>query len=226
MYWIEKLRLWSQDLYTACLADYSLVNVHQESEQLREIIRNYTKFFPEPTAPPSLRNHATRESDKLTLREPDFSNAQVRFSKKLARILLLDLDTLLDETLKHFIESKGGTPTGGTESYLNQSGASFAGLEWAKYRCVELSVVRNCIVHNNGKFESAQINRLAALNINLYEVPTEGAEVNVSLAHLFAYKTAVRHILTLCACSKETKSNNGCKSTKGKKYNKPDTRVR
>ena len=201
MSWINILRLWSQDLYIACLADSNINNLPQKPEELSLVVRNYTKFYPNPAYPPSLRNHATRESNNLTLREPDFSVARCRFSQKLARILLMDLDTILDETLRFFIETKGGNPTGGVESYLNQSGASFEGVEWAKFRCVELSVVRNCIVHCNSKFESAQVNRLKALKLDLYEIPSEGTEVMVTLAHLFAYKTAVRHVLTLCARS-------------------------
>lgn len=196
MSWIERLRLWSQDLYLACLADSGLPPPQKGVQSLRTTVRAYTQFSPDPYAPPSLRLHQTRKTDSLALRNPDYNTAKRRFNQRLARSLLLDLDVLQDETLREFVEAKGLNPSGGVESYVNQLGANLADLEWAQYRSVELSAVRNCITHNGQVWQSGQINRLSALKNPLYPLPTAGDKISIELAHLFAYKTAVRHVLT------------------------------
>ncbi len=198
MPWIDRLRLWSQDLYLACLADSGLPATQNGTQSLRATVRGYTNFPPDPNAPPSLRLHQTRETDSLVLRNPDYKSARRRFNQRLARSLLLDLDVLQDETLREFVMAKGLTPSGGVESYVNQLGANLASLEWARYRSVELSAVRNCVTHNGQVWQAGQINRLSALNNKLYPLPIEGDRINIELAHLFAYKTAVRHVLTRC----------------------------
>lgn len=199
MPWINRIRFWSQDLYLACLADSGLPPTQKGTQALRATVRGYTKFAPNPDAPPSLRLHQTRTTDSLTLRNPDYESAKRRFSQRLARSLLLDLDILQDETLKEFVTIKGLNSTGGIESYINQLGANLVDIEWARFRSVELSAVRNCITHNGQFWEQGQINRLSALKNPLYPIPNVGDRVSVELAHLFAYKTAVRHILTRCA---------------------------
>lgn len=196
MLWINRLRLWSQDLYLACLADSGLPPPQKGIHVLRATVRGYTRFAPDPHAPPSLRSHQTRNTDNLVLRNPDYNFARRRFNQRLARSLLLDLDVLQDETLREFVLAKGLNPTGGVESYFNQLNADLTDLEWARYRSVELSTVRNCITHNGQVWQSGQINRLSALNNPLYPLPTEGEKINIELAHLFAYKTSVRHVLT------------------------------
>lgn len=196
MSWIDRLRLWSQDLYLACLADSRLPPSQKGVQDLRAIVRGYTQFAPDPYAPPSLRSHRTRKTGNLTLRNPDYGAARQRFNQRLARSLLLDLDVLQDETLRGFVAAKGLNPAGGVESYVNQLGADLTNLEWARYRSVELSAVRNCITHNGQVWQSRQINRLSALQNPLYPLPTAGTKINVELAHLFAYKTAIRHVLT------------------------------
>lgn len=185
-------------MYLACLADSELPPAQEGAQGLRKTVRGYTHFYPDPFAPPSLRLHQTRTTDSLVLRNPDYNSARRRFSQRLARSLLLDLDILQDETLREFVVAKGLNPTGGVESYINQLGANLADIEWARYRSVELSAVRNCITHNGQMWQTAQINRLIALNNQLYPLPNVGDRVNIELAHLFAYKTAIRHVLTRC----------------------------
>lgn len=198
MNWIDRIRLWSQDLYLACLADSGLPPHQNAAQLLRATVREYTFFKTDPMAPPSLRLHQTRKSNNLVIRKKDYNNAKQRFSQRMARSLLLDLDVLQDETLREFVRAKNLTPSGGIESYVNQLGANLIDLEWARYRTVELSAVRNCITHNNQTWQQGQINRLAALNSAVYPLPKEGDAINIELAHLFAYKTAVRHVITRC----------------------------
>jgi hypothetical protein len=198
MLWTNRLRLWSQDLYLACLADSGLPPAQKATPNLRKTVREYTRFSQDPFAPPSLRTHQTRSTDSLVLRNSDYNSAKQQFCQRLARSLLLDLDILQDDTLRGFIEAKGLNPSGGVESYINQLGANLDDLEWAKYRSVELSAVRNCITHNGQVWQLAQINRLEALRSQVYPLPNVGDRLDIKLAHLFAYKTAIRHVLTRC----------------------------
>lgn len=202
MSWIDHIRLWSQDLYLACLADSGLPPPAKGTQSIRATVRGYTLFSTDPNAPPSLRLHKTRSTDSLVVRSHDYSSAKRRFRIRMARSLLLDLDVLQDETLRHLIESKGLNPSGGVESYINQIGADFTDLEWARFRAVELSAVRNCITHNNQTWQQGQINRLSALNCSLYSLPKDREPINIDLPHLFAYKTAVRHVLSRCLQAK------------------------
>jgi hypothetical protein len=198
MPWIDRLRLWSQDLYLACLADSGLPPAKNGTQTLRATVRGYTQFSPNALSPPSLRLHPTRATDSLVVRNRDYNGAKRRFSQRLARSLLLDLDVLQDETLREFVVAKGLNPVGGIESYVNQLGANLSDIEWARYRSVELSAVRNCITHNRQVWQQGQINRLSALNNQLYPLPKENDPINIEIAHLFAYKTAARHVLTRC----------------------------
>lgn len=198
MSWIDRIRLWSQDLYLACLADANLPPAQHATQTLRATVRTYTRFASDPYAPPSLRLHQTRSTDNLVVRPRDYNAARTRFSRRLARSLLLDLDVLQDETLLEFVTAANLNPAGGVESYVNQLGADLNGMDWARYRSVELSAVRNCITHNGQIWQQGQINRLAALNNALYPLPQAGHRINIELAHLFAYKTAVRTVLNRC----------------------------
>lgn len=198
MSWINRLRLWSQDLYLACLADSGLPPAKSGAQTLRATVRGYTHFSPSVLSPPSLRLHLTRTTNNLVVRNRDYNEAKQRFSQRLARSLLLDLDVLQDETLREFVVAKGLNPAGGVESYVNQLGANLNDIEWARFRSVELSAVRNCITHNGQVWQQGQINRLLALNNQLYPSPQENDPINIEISHLFAYKTAVRHVLTRC----------------------------
>ncbi len=197
--WIDRLRLWTQDLYIACMADAGLPAAPVGTSNLRPTVRKYTLFQSNPAAPPSLRMHATRHSDSLVMRNRDYNQAKGRFSQRLARGLLLDLDVLQDESLLELVKNAKLHPTGGVESYVNQLGANLHGMEWVAYRSVELSAVRNCITHNGQVWHAGQVARLDALRSAVYSPPVVGTRIDIQLEHLFAYKTAVRTLLNRCS---------------------------
>lgn len=198
---IDRLRLWSQDLYLACLADSGLPASQAQvgALQLRATVRRYTKFGEDPLAPPSLRNHATRDGGDLVVRDSDYRKARERFCQRLSRSLLLDLDILQNDVLLKMINEKGLNAAGGVESYINQLDKKLKDdLPWAYFRSIELSAVRNCITHNRQVWQIEQINRLSNINNSFYPAPCVGDQINIKLAYLFAYKTAVRHVLSRC----------------------------
>ncbi|XXT15364.1 hypothetical protein WME94_34450 [Sorangium sp. So ce429] len=196
--WVGRLRLWTQELYLACLADASLPKAEFGSATIRDKIRSYTNFVADPAAPPSLRNHPSRDTSSVSLRAPDYQEATGRFAQRLARSLLLDLAILQDSVLQGMLETRSLHSTGGVESYIAQLRPDLDRFAWARYRMVELSAVRNCITHNEQTWQEEQVNRLAALKSKQYELPMVGGRIQLQLAHLFAYKTAVRTVLTQC----------------------------
>lgn len=197
MNWKEEMRLWSQDLYMSCLADQNLPRKNPGSDQLRQAVGTYSVFEASELAPPTLRSHPTRDTTKLTLGDPDYRKALQRLQRRLARRLILDLDILQDSALQHLVQSQGGATTGGVESYINQIGVDLSKLPWAHHRSIELSAVRNCITHNQDVWQQAQVNRLEALSWS-YPIPIVGSKIEFELPHLFAYKTAVKTVLSQC----------------------------
>ena len=217
--WISRLRTWSQELYLVCIADICLPSSLRLSELpptvvgllqkvcksecdpdqvLQGIVREYTRFEPDQNAPPSLRNHSTRERVSVKLDHKDYGKAQGRLKNRLAEALLLDLDILQDEVLRQLVIARGKEPGGGIESMVRILGPDLTGLEWARFRAVELAAVRNCLTHYRRSWHQSQINRLRNLNQG-YELPNAGDAVVVQIPHLFAYKSAVRNLLSKCA---------------------------
>lgn len=186
----------------ACIADAGLPPAALETAGLRSLIAPYTGFNADPSAPPSLQAHQTRSKTGLTLKDPDFSAARERFRTRLANVLLLDLGILLESELAVMVKARGKAASGGVDAYINVIGVDLSEFVWAHWRAVELYAVRNCVTHNGGVWQQGQINRLVSLQENLattYTLPVKGAAIHVQMAHLFAFKTAVRTVLQCCS---------------------------
>lgn len=129
--WINQLRLWTQELYLACLAHSFLPNAAEGSCLVAQQVRNYRVFRADPEAPPSLRNHPTRDTSKLSLRAPDYELATARFSQRLASSLLLDLAILQDSALRELLAERQLHSSGGIEAYIAQLTPDLSELSWA-----------------------------------------------------------------------------------------------
>jgi hypothetical protein len=190
--WKKSLREWTQNLYLTCLANSSVPQQIKLSE-LRDCVRKSLDFSSSPSSPPSLRTHAGKQSAKLTLGNHDYQSARLRLEPMLASILLLDLDILVSSTLERMAHSKADTL-----GMLNKIGANLSDLHWAKFRVVELSVVRNIVTHSHRVWSEEAVRRLEQLDDAHYPLPKVGQEVRPRLAHVFAYKTAARNVLSRC----------------------------
>jgi len=111
--------------------------------------------------------------------------------------LLVDLYTLLDKEV--LFRAKAGDPKyveSGLEANIAKAGLKWKPYPWAYARAIELSAVRNCIIHNDLAWQQGQINRLTAIGTHYpYSIPNAGDPIEIEMAHLFVYKSAVRQIL-------------------------------
>jgi hypothetical protein len=195
--WTNELRLWTQDLYMACLACDGIPHSSTGIAAIRPTIREHTLLRVHPLAPPSVQHHPSRAEARANLRNADYRKARNRFGARLARALLVDLCTVLEAEMQARSISAGCNPNTGLEGNIASLKLNWAPYPWAYARCVELSAVRNCIVHNNQTWQSGQINRLTSIPNFPYAVPSVGQPIEVQLAHLFVYKSAVRQLLNL-----------------------------
>lgn len=197
MPWINELRIWTQDLYMGCLALNNLPHHSQGVPVIRQTIGGHSKQTMNSLAPPSLRAHPNRTAARASLGQPDYKRTRQRFDSRLSRVLLVDLYTLLDKEV--LLRAMAGNPNyveSGLEGNIEKAGLKWGPYPWAYARAVELAAVRNCIIHNDQKWQQGQINRLTALNIHYpYPIPILGAAIEIEMGHLFVYKSAVRQLL-------------------------------
>lgn len=197
MPWFDELRIWTQDLYMGCLALNNLPHHTQGVPAVRQTIRGRSKQSPNPSAPPSLRSHPDRATAHGNLYQSDYKRTRQRFDSRLSRMLLVDLYTLLDkEVLFRAKTCDLDHVESGLEANIAKAGLKWAPYPWAYARTIELAAVRNCIIHNDQTWQQGQINRLKALGTNYqYTLPNEGDPIEIEIAHLFVYKSAVRQLL-------------------------------
>jgi len=195
--WTNDLRLWTQDLYMACLATSGIPHASTGVAAIRPTIRGHTQLGVNPLAPPSVQHHPSRNVARANLHNADYRRARGRFASRLARALLVDLYTVLDIEIQARSIAVGNNPNSGLEANVANLKLNWTPYPWAYARCVELAAVRNCIVHNNQTWQSAQINRLSSIPNFPYCMPQIGQPIEVELAHLFVYKSSVRQLLNL-----------------------------
>lgn len=198
MPWFDGLRLWTQDLYMACLAVDHLPHSSSGLAAIRPAIRSHTQLRPNLLAPPSLQGHPNRSRASANLHNADYRRARSRFRSRLARVLLVDLYVVLDQEVQARARGAGSRNVDvGFEANVAGLGIAWQPYPWAYARCVELAAVRNCVVHNDQKWQEAQINRLKAIKDFPYSIPVNGQAIELELSHLFVYKSAVRQLLNI-----------------------------
>lgn len=182
----------------ACLAVNHIPHASTGVGLIRQTIRGHTQIAANGLAPPSLQYHPTRPVARGNLANADYRRARQRFGERLARALLVDLYTVLDTEILVRARLAGlRNPDSGFEANVSGLGLQWQPYPWAYARCVELSAVRNCIVHNSQVWQEGQINRLRELRNFPYKLPDVGQTIEIEISHLFVYKSSVRQILNL-----------------------------
>lgn len=182
----------------ACLAANNIPHASNGISLVRQTIRGHTQLSAHPLAPPSLQTHPTRSVARGKLFNADYRRARQRFNARLARALLVDLYTVFDSEVQSRAHAAGlKNPESGLEANVSGLKMEWQPYPWAYARVIELAAVRNCIVHNNQKWQEGQINRLAAIKGFPYKIPSIGQAIEVELSHLFVYKSSVRQMLNL-----------------------------
>lgn len=109
-------------------------------------------------------------------------------------LLLVDLAALTDELLSSIMAAKGGDPT--KYPFLSNKTKAVRCAreqEWAQRGVLELNVIRNCFVHNEGKWNSRGLNDIGVVVAHV--TAKLGDPVTVNYEDVFRYKRAVRTLL-------------------------------
>ena len=199
MPWFDDLKIWTQDLYMACLAINNLPHYSSGVSAVRPAIGSHTKLNASTLAPPSLRAHPNRDVVRANLYSPDYKRTRERFDSRLSRVLLVDLYTLLDKEVQARAKAANAKSTdSGLEANISTGGLKWGPYPWAYARSIELAAVRNCIIHNDLVWQIGQIHRLEKIRDMghyPYPMPNVGDKIDITMAHLFVYKSAVRQLL-------------------------------
>jgi hypothetical protein len=111
--------------------------------------------------------------------------------ENVADFLFINLVTILDEEVKQAAANKGFT----VKPYLSQNIKHFSinvKYKWALDGVLEAYEIRNCLIHNSGKWSQLSINKL---NKIVSPLPTLNSKIVIGYQDLFRYKRAVRTII-------------------------------
>ncbi|MNG07740.1 hypothetical protein D3C84_910560 [compost metagenome] len=122
------------------------------------------------------------------------TNVVSNLKANLLSLLLVDLAALTDELLTSIMTTKGKK----LEDFPFLSNKAKAVTcateqEWARRGVLELNVIRNCFVHNDGKWSSRGLKDIGAVVTNI--TAQDGDPVTVNYEDIFRYKRAVRTLL-------------------------------
>lgn len=121
-------------------------------------------------------------------------NVVLNLKANLLSLLLVDLAALTDELLTSIMTTKGKKPE--NFPFLSNKAKAVtcaAEQEWARRGVLELNIIRNCFVHNDGKWSSRGLKDIGAVVTNL--AAKDGDPVTVNYEDVFRYKRAVRTLL-------------------------------
>ncbi|WP_407279218.1 hypothetical protein U5817_24860 [Aromatoleum evansii] len=151
-------------------------------------------WFPRKDQFDSSVQHRPYKEDDFRLDDGDVQGVVSNLKSNLLSLLLVDLAALTDELLSSIMVAKGKNPE--ALPYLSNKTKAVACApehEWARRGVLELNVIRNCFVHNDGKWGARGLKDIAPLVTNLTAKAGDSVEVNYE--DLFRYKRAVRTLL-------------------------------
>lgn len=193
--WQQALTRWSQTAYglvhsVTMSSRLDLGNINRIGNSVTESFG----WFPRKDQFNSSVEHRPYKKDDFRLGDGDVKDVVSNLKANLLNLLLVDLAALTDELLSSIMTAKGKKP----ESFPFLSNKAKAAncepqQEWARRGVLELNVIRNCFVHNDGKWSSRGLKDIGAVVTNL--TAKEGDSVTVNYEDLFRYKRAVRTLL-------------------------------
>ena len=138
--------------------------------------------------------HRAYKDDDFHLEDGDVNQVVSNLKVNLLSLLIIDLAALTDELLTTIMVAHGEKPEG--FPYLSNKTKLVACApeqEWARRAVLELNVIRNCFIHNDGKWSSRCLNDIAPVVTNL--IAKDGDPVEINYEDIFRYKRAVRTLL-------------------------------
>ena len=193
--WRQALTRWSQTAYglvhsVTMSSRLDLGNINRIGNSITESFG----WFPRKDQFDSSVEHRPYKEDDFRLEDGDVKNVVLNLKANLLSLLLVDLAALTDELLTSIMTTKGKKP----ENFpflSNKAKAVQCAVEqeWSRRGVLELNVIRNCFVHNDGKWSSRGLKDIGAVVTNL--TAKEGDPVTINYEDVFRYKRAVRTLL-------------------------------
>lgn len=193
--WRQALSRWSQTAYG--LVHSVTMSSRLDLGNINRIGRSVTEsfgWFPREDQFDSSVEHRPYKEDDFRLEDGDVKNVVLNLKANLLSLLLVDLAALTDELLTSIMTTKGKKPE--NFPFLSNKAKAVtcaAEQEWARRGVLELNVIRNCFVHNDGKWSSRGLKDIGAVVTNL--TAKDGDPVTVNYEDVFRYKRAVRTLL-------------------------------
>lgn len=193
--WRQALARWSQTAYglvhsVTMSSRLDLGNINRIGNS---VIESFS-WFPRRDQFESSVEHRPYKEDDFRLENGDVNNVVSNLKANLLSLLLVDLAALADELLSSIMTTKGKNPE--NYPFLSnkvKSVACAAEQEWARRGVLELNVIRNCFVHNDGKWGNRGLKDIGAIVPNL--TAKDSDPVTVNYEDVFRYKRAVRTLL-------------------------------
>lgn len=192
--WQQSLVRWSQTAYglvhaVKIASTLDLGNTNRIGSSITESFG----WLPRKDQFDSNVEHRPYKNDDFRL-DDDVKKVVSNLKINLLSLLLVDLAALTDELLSSILVAKDKKPE--SLPYLTHKTKAVVCApeqEWARRGVLELNVIRNCYVHNEGKWSTRGLKDIAPLVTNL--TPKAGDSVEINYEDIFRYKRAVRTLL-------------------------------
>ncbi len=193
--WQHALARWSQTAYglvhsVTMSSRLDLGNIHRIGSSITE---SFGWFARKDQFDSNVEHRAYKEDD-FRLDDGDVEKVVSNLKANLLSLLLVGLAALTDELLASIMVAKGERPD--RLPYLSNKAKAVrcdSALEWARRGVLELNVIRNCMVHNEGRWSSRALEDIKPIVTNL--TARDGDRVEVNYEDVFRYKRAVRALL-------------------------------
>lgn len=194
--WINTLRQWTQTMYglihsVKLSSDINMGNINRINESINESLQWCTdaKQFSSNVEERNLNDQRIRMDDN------DVEGISENLKKRLLELLIVDLASLTDELLCEILSIHGKLPE--DYRYLRDKVKLVScsnDTKWAQKGVLELNALRNCIVHNEARWNDGAFNEINDL-CNSGVLAQIGDPVALSYEDIFRYKRAVRTLL-------------------------------
>jgi hypothetical protein len=194
--WKQALVRWSQTAYGLIHS----INIGSKIDlgNINRIGKSITESFnwlPREDQFSSKVGHRPYKEDDFRLDDEDVHDIITYLKENLLFLLLVNLATLTDELLSSIMVKYGVN----VEKYpylRKKAEAVVCGpkQEWARFGVLELNIIRNCLVHNEGKWSDRALKDITSI-VEGKPIATVGNPVTINYEDVFRYKRAVRTLL-------------------------------
>ena len=137
------------------------------------------------------------KSGRVNLDDGDIEQVAAKLKINLLKVLLIDLAALCDALLSEILaKHKRDEEISSVYPYLRNKVEAVACTDetkWAQKGVLELNILRNCIIHNDARWNDKSLTELGKLCENI--TASTGDDVTLTYEDLLRYKRAVRTLL-------------------------------